>query len=503
MANQSIQVEYHQGIESLEKMLSEVRRSGDFFAHGSVEVPMPKLEVQGVGLISFPVPETQIRQLIERAERAPYGRGEETILDASVRKVWQLSSAIVRVGGKSWADSFRGILDRVAAGLGCEQGSVSAELYKLLVYDQGSFFKAHRDTEKTAGMFGTLVVVLPSVHRGGELVIRHAGRETTVDLSAAETSELAFAGFYADCEHEVRPIVEGNRVCLVYNLVQQRAANGSGQTLEAPDYQKQILAASELLETTLTESGAPAKLVWLLEHQYSPDGLSFAGLKSTDAARVKVLAQAAERVDCAVHLAIVHIEEYGAAQPTYDGGYGYGYRRSRWHRYADAEKVEDHASSDDFEVIDVCDGRQFVNQWRDLDDRPVDFGDIPLEKGELLPAGALDDEKPDAQRVTEATGNEGASFERSYHRAALVIWRRALLCRGSPPIGRGGGAAILEGMCREMPGQECTSIRETGNCGAGAAIGEGVDGRARRSRLPAARPTGEARWHVGAVDRSG
>lgn len=29
----------------------------------------------------------------------------------------------------------------------------------------------------------------------------------------------------------------------------------------------------------------------------------------------------------------------------------------------------------------------------------------------MLPAGALDDEPPHAQRVTEATGNEGASFD--------------------------------------------------------------------------------------------
>lgn len=83
-------------------MLSSVRRSGDFFVQGNVEVPMPKLEIQGLGVISFPVPATQVRQLIEQAERAPYGRGEETILDTSVRKVWQVPPARVRLSGKSW-----------------------------------------------------------------------------------------------------------------------------------------------------------------------------------------------------------------------------------------------------------------------------------------------------------------------------------------------------------------------------------------------------------------
>src|SRR5207237_6203879 len=58
----------------------------------------------------------------------------------------------------------------------------------------------------------------------------------------------------------------------------------------------------------------------------------------------------------------------------------------------------------------------------DTDDRAVEFGSLPVEDGEILPAGALDSEAPDQQRLTEATGNEGASFERSYHRAALLIW---------------------------------------------------------------------------------
>lgn len=39
---------------------------------------------------------------------------------------------------------------------------MQAELYKLLVYDTGSFVVGHRDSEKASGMFATLVVVLPS-----------------------------------------------------------------------------------------------------------------------------------------------------------------------------------------------------------------------------------------------------------------------------------------------------------------------------------------------------
>jgi len=292
------------------------------------------------------------------------------------------------------------------------------------VYDEGGFFKAHRDTEKAGGMFATLIVVLPSAHRGGELIIRHAGREAKVDLCSDEISELKFAAFYADCEHKVKPVTQGSRVCLVFNLIQKPSGKKSESPLTAPFYDSETDAAATILEETFTEPGAPAKLAWLLEHQYSPAELSFAALKNADAALAKVLCQASEKAGCAAHLGIVHLEENGPAQPDYDS---HAYRGSRWRQY-DEEGVEDEdASSEDFEVIEVSDGSQHIDQWRDTQDRPVDFGKLPLEDGEVLPAGALDDEKPDEQRLMEATGNEGASFERSYHRAAVVIWPRERL----------------------------------------------------------------------------
>jgi len=479
MSDDSIHIEYNQELKALEELLEGVERAGDFFANGVVEIPMPKVEVTGVGVLSFPVPPAQIASMTSQASRAPYGRGEETILDESVRKVWQLQPGKVRITGKSWAASFDTILRQVIVGLGCEGLAVSAEFYKMLVYEEGGFFLTHRDTEKAGGMFGTLVVVLPSAHRGGELVIRHAGREVVVDMSRAEVSEASFAAFYADCEHEVRAITEGSRVCLIYNLIQDRTrvearpqrtkksrsprlgkplqmVEGDPSALSAPDYEKQIAAAAELLERNLSASRAALKVAWLLEHQYSPGGLSFVGLKSADAARVKVLVQAAERAGCAVHLGIVHIEESGAAEEYYDPD-----SRSVWgrHRYCDEKE---YAGSDDFEVIEVSDWRHYVNQWRDLSDQSVEFGEIPLEPGELLPMGALDGEKPDRQRLMEASGNEGASFERSYHRAALVIWRRERYASVLLQAGVTAALPYLQERIEECAEKKASSIARKG-----------------------------------------
>jgi predicted 2-oxoglutarate/Fe(II)-dependent dioxygenase YbiX len=158
----------------------------------------------------LPLLPVQAEQLIATAERAPYGRGEETLTDPEVRRTWQISPDRVRLGGRHWSKTFDTIVARVAQGLGVT-GKVEAQLYKLLIYDQGSFFVRHRDTEKVKGMFATLIVAVPSLSAGGELVVRHKEREARLDLRCEEPSDIAFAAFYADCVHEVLPVTAGYR----------------------------------------------------------------------------------------------------------------------------------------------------------------------------------------------------------------------------------------------------------------------------------------------------
>ena len=50
---------------------------------------------------------------------------------------------------------------------------------------------------------------------------------------------------------------------------------------------------------------------------------------------------------------------------------------------------------------------------------------FPCSRRNCFPTGALDGAAPDERRVHEASGNEGVSLERSYRRAAVVIWPRS------------------------------------------------------------------------------
>jgi len=394
----------------LAELLSTVRRPGDFFVSGRTEFLAPRIEVDGVGPVSLPLLPVQAAQLVAVAERAPYGRGADTIVDTSVRRTWQIAQDRVHLAGKHWSRTLDQTVVRVAEGLGVSE-PVSAELYKLLVYDAGSFFVSHRDTEKSPGMFATLVLALPSISTGGELVVKHQGREVRLDLKCEEPSEIAFAAFYADCVHEVLPVTAGCRATLVYNLVRA----GKGALPQPPSYDSETARAIALLRgwaklKQASSEDAPEKLIYPLEHAYTPAALDFGQLKGADAAVARVLIAAAPEAACDLHLALLSIEESGAAE--HQGSY-----RSRYYRGEDDE--------DEFEVVEVFDRSETLSEWRRPDGTSTALGALPIEDDEVSPPDALEDMEPDEEEFHEATGNEGASFDRTYRRAALVLWPSA------------------------------------------------------------------------------
>ena len=283
-----------------------------------------------------------------------------------------------RIGYGSAAGTGYGTLEtivaRAAEGLGVD-GPVSAEFYKLLLYEEGGFFLGHRDTEKTPGMFATLVAALPSSFAGGELVVRHKGREVRLDLRGDDPAEVAFAAFYADCVHEVLPVTKGCRLILVYNLVRR----GRGRAPEPPDYAAEQARVTALLRRWQRgkrhrDDDTPEKLVYLLEHAYTPAELGFAMLKGADAAAAGVLTEAAREAQCDLHLALLTVEESGAAEYAES----YGSRRGRW----DSEE-------DEFEAGEVFDRSMTLSDWRRPDGGTTALGGIPVEVGGVRAARRL------------------------------------------------------------------------------------------------------------------
>ncbi|KAL6064904.1 Fe2OG dioxygenase domain-containing protein [Balamuthia mandrillaris] len=228
------------------------------------------------GFLSFPLmnPEGTRRGSVEELEgealaglikccsAATFGKGSKEVLDPSYRRALQLSPHYFLT---NFVPSENDILDKIKRILAPNSWKVRAELYKLNVYPEGGHFKAHVDTPRGDGMFGSLVVCLPTCFQGGELVVRQAPSEVVFDLAsttmgsaageqlvgddggreAKQTQQLSepeceakrpqpkeahhercsvkWAAFYADCEHEILPVTAGHRITLTYNLYSERA----------------------------------------------------------------------------------------------------------------------------------------------------------------------------------------------------------------------------------------------------------------------------------------
>ena len=204
--------------QALQRLLAGLGEASQFVSVGQLPAVLPGLEVNGIGPIGVPITSADAKRIITKANQAPYGRGEATIVDTDVRRVWQLEPTQFTLRNDAWSEALAGVLDAVKRDLGIH-GKVSAELYKLLVYEKGSFFKPHRDSEKVPGMFGTLVVCLPSRHEGGTLILQHDGQTKNINFGGKDSEfRTRYIAFYADCQHEVTPVTSGYRICLVYNL---------------------------------------------------------------------------------------------------------------------------------------------------------------------------------------------------------------------------------------------------------------------------------------------
>lgn len=92
----------------LADLLSTVRVPGDFYCAGSVELGLPRIDVQGVGRIALPLLPAQAAQLVALAEQAPFGRGSKTLVDTGVRKLGRTPAS-----AKPWKGLGSGVYELV------------------------------------------------------------------------------------------------------------------------------------------------------------------------------------------------------------------------------------------------------------------------------------------------------------------------------------------------------------------------------------------------------
>lgn len=288
----------------------------------------------------------------------------------------------------------------------------------MLLYKTGSFFKPHRDSEKEDGMFGTVVIQLPSVYDGGKLIVRHNQKTEEVDFSTTTIPQNGFSifytAFYCDCEHEVLLITSGIRACLVYNLV-MTGELGQRPFPSATRIDREAREA-DLVDLLGNHWPNEQKIVYCLSHKYSQRNLSITNLKTTDRVIAQFFEKFAESCSLEVVIGILKRKKYRYANPKPS--------QNNDHRYDD--------DYDDYEVssVDSNDPKaEFYDDYKmkhmkSFDRKSFDAlpsMDIDFES-EVVPKNCFADVKAfhDDEYVT---GNEGVKCSKFYQCAAIMAFR--------------------------------------------------------------------------------
>jgi predicted 2-oxoglutarate/Fe(II)-dependent dioxygenase YbiX len=368
------------------------------------------LEVEGFGRVAFPVTPAKARKLLGLGQPARFGRGEQTLTDPDVRDTWEIPKHLVRA---EWNDAMlKVILATVQEELGLPNGAgLTAELHSLLVYEPNQFFLAHQDSEKDDSMVGTLVVTLPSSYTGGELMVGLG--EEWKSYRGSKTA-LSLVAFYADCRHEVLKVKSGYRITLTYNLLLHGDAS-------RPEGDKATVAElAELLREHFSTpvpryySGPsiapPNRLVYLLDHEYTPRGLNWQRLKGADASRAALLREAAGRAGCEAVLALADVKTTHSA---FEDGYGeHGYGR----------RDDEYNGDGEYDIQELIDSEVTLTHWTGPDGARLEETALYVAGTEVCASTPTGDLEPYESEYEGYMGNWGNTLDRWYHRAAVAVW---------------------------------------------------------------------------------
>jgi predicted 2-oxoglutarate/Fe(II)-dependent dioxygenase YbiX len=373
------------------------------------------LEVEGFGHVRFPVTPAKARKLLGLGQPARFGRGEETVTDPDIRDTWEIPKHLVRA---EWNDAaLKDILATVKEELGLPHAAeLTVGLHSLLVYETGQHFLAHQDSEKDDSMVGTLVVTLPSSYAGGDLMVGH--NEEWKAYRGSKTA-LSLVAFYADCRHMVLKVTSGYRITLTYNLLVRGdtscPAGDDGTVAELADLLREHFSTPVPRYYSGPAADPPNRLVYLLDHEYTPRALKWSRLKGADASRVSLLREAANRADYEAILALADIKTTHSAFPD-----DYGYRR-RW------DYGDDDGSGNDthYEIQELIDSEVALTHWTGPDGTRLEETSLPVGGTELCASTSTGDLEPYSSEYEGYMGNWGNTLDRWYHRAAVVVWPRA------------------------------------------------------------------------------
>ncbi|KAF4481300.1 hypothetical protein CGGC5_v010843 [Colletotrichum fructicola Nara gc5] len=234
------------------------------------------------------------------------------------------------------------------------------------------------------GMIGTLVVVLPSEHQGGDVHVSFGSDVRSFSTAPFSTFDITALAWFSDVSHEVKELVSGYRLALTYNIVQKTEEPQSAAFLG-----QQAQEVKKMLRQWVNNFPEEDFLVYPLDHKYSESTVSVQNMKGRDKAVCKVLQNVGS--ESGVYLLFGHMTR--SEQGAMPHWYGYG-----------AEEDDD-----DGEDTYTTMNKIYSAEGDEIDAR------INPEKEQILDMDKFTSGNADSEDEGEFTGNEAAENTLRYH----------------------------------------------------------------------------------------
>lgn len=169
----------------------------------------------------------KVNHVVAAAEPSMFGKGRENVFDIDVRDGKELKNGVhIRVAHPELLMHL--INDKIEAkvreALFPYAASLEFQFNKVAIYEEGEHFQAHRYTIYAPNHKGTLLIALPSLHCGGDLVLtpltgsKFTWKSSIFEGISRQSSALPWCAFYTDIVHEVKPVEGGVRMVLQFDI---------------------------------------------------------------------------------------------------------------------------------------------------------------------------------------------------------------------------------------------------------------------------------------------
>ncbi|GES57634.1 2OG-Fe(II) oxygenase superfamily protein [Aspergillus terreus] len=342
--------------------LNRLQSTGTFASSGVLPFLDPQIYLQDVGTIPLPMNRTQGRQLISKARPATYDMDNEMTVDASMRNTWELKPDQFEIRNSAWGVYVESCCARVAQDLGIK-APIAATLHKMLIYDTNAMSKRHTDGAKSSGTFGTLLIVLPSPHKGGAVSVKHRRDKKSLPILGGTQS------------------VDPSMPCPSFGIVQ------------GPE----VGILRDALEEWLQATQKSAAVYYTLDHEYPENKVTLEALKNNDMSRVQALKQLASELDMDIFLAILEKETEGTCSTD---------------RYFGSKKV--------YPLDEARDIYYKIRDLVELDGRQVACG-VFIGEEEILSKDRFNHIEPKDQDVLSYQTGRGSKLLHRYEIAAVAL----------------------------------------------------------------------------------